>query len=352
MIFVLVLVRALLFSIVCLTGVFLVNVIQFPAALLLWPWRRTYRNWMKFSQKVFGCILIATTFLFAPLQIVVTGAHQDLSNKTFAPIIGNHQIYTDWWYIWLFSCFRNAHGEIKILLIEALSRIPLMGWGMKSFEFIFLARRWKIDRPRIVSALDKARRDESAMWLLLFPEGTVLCKETMEKSVEYSKKSDILFSSNHTLLPKCTGLFHSIRSLQTRSEYLYDFTIGYSDHTKDEYAYDKFSPYTIFCEGKGPKQVHIHVDRFKISTLPGIAHLPYDADEETTPAFESWLYRRFEQKNQLMIYFYEHGHFPPSHAGPKEVLDISPKRMGWASLTLTLSLTLLILTSIYYIYIT
>lgn len=124
--FILVYLRAIAFSIVWWSGIVLVNLLQFPGFFLL-PWRRQYRSWMKVSQRVFGSLLIVTTFLFAPLQIIVTGCHQHLQHETFSPMIANHQIYTDWWYIWLFSCFRNAHGEIKILLIEALSRIPLMG---------------------------------------------------------------------------------------------------------------------------------------------------------------------------------------------------------------------------------
>lgn len=205
---------------------------------------------------------------------------------------------------------------------------------MKGFEFIFLARKWNIDRSRIVSSLNRARKDESSMWLLLFPEGTVLCKETMDKSVEYAKKSDISFTNKHTLLPKCTGLFHILRSLQSRSEYLFDYTIGYSNHTADEYAYDKFSPFSVFCEAKGPSQIYIHVDRVKIVDIPGISALPYDEKEETSAEFEEWLYKRFENKNELLAYFYEKGHFPPSHAGPREVLEISPKRRDWFSFAL------------------
>jgi lysocardiolipin and lysophospholipid acyltransferase len=124
--FILVCLRTIAFSLVWWSGIVLVNLLQFPAFFLL-PWRKLYRSWMKVTQKVFGGLLVVLTILFAPLKIIVTGCHQHLEKDTFAPMIANHQIYTDWWYIWLFSYFRNAHGEIKILLIQALSRIPLVG---------------------------------------------------------------------------------------------------------------------------------------------------------------------------------------------------------------------------------
>jgi 1-acyl-sn-glycerol-3-phosphate acyltransferase len=205
----------------------------------------------------------------------------------------------------------------------------VIGWGMKGFEFIFLARKWNIDRSRIVSSLNRARKDESSMWLVLFPEGTVLCKETMDKSIEYAKKSDITFTNKHTLLPKCTGLFHILRSLQSRSEYLFDYTIGYSNHTSKEYAFDKFSLFSIFCEGRGPAEIHMHVDRFKIADIPGISTLPYDEGEETSPDFEDWLYKRFEMKDQLLADFYEKGHFPPSRAGSREIFEVGPLSKQW-----------------------
>jgi 1-acyl-sn-glycerol-3-phosphate acyltransferase len=45
------------------------------------------------------------------------------------------------------------------MLIEALKSIPFIGWGMTGFEFIFMARKWKIDRPRIVKALNQVSQE-------------------------------------------------------------------------------------------------------------------------------------------------------------------------------------------------
>ena len=83
----------------------------------------------------------------------------------------NSQIYTDWWYVWLFAWFRNAHGDLKIILKDSLKQLPIFGWGMRCFEFIFFARKWERDRQTLVSSLLRSKADKTPLWLLLFPEG-------------------------------------------------------------------------------------------------------------------------------------------------------------------------------------
>ncbi|KAJ3348945.1 hypothetical protein HDU91_006446 [Kappamyces sp. JEL0680] len=221
------------------------------------------------------------------------------------------------------------------MLIEALRSIPLMGWGMRGFEFIFLARKWKIDRPRIRQALQQAQSDKTPLWLLVFPEGTLVCEETKPKSIEYAKKKDIVFEADHVLLPKCTGLFHILRSLRGRAEYLYDITIGYSGHAATEFAYDKFPLDVVFFEGRGPRAIHLHVDRFQIGDIPGISNQAYDPEEKVPPEFEQWLYQRFVEKNALLQEYYRSGTFPDTSnegIGFKQSLHVSPEVQDWISL--------------------
>lgn len=55
----------------------------------------------------------------------------------------------------------------------------------------------------------------------------------------------------------------------------------------------------IFFFGVYPKDVHIHVRRFRIADLP-----------KDDNAFTSWVYDRWVEKDNLMEHFYKHGHFP------------------------------------------
>ncbi|KAJ2990574.1 hypothetical protein HDV02_004277 [Globomyces sp. JEL0801] len=292
---------------------------------------------MRFTQRLFGSLIIILTYLFAPLKVVMTGHHQDLNNTSFAPIIANHQIYTDWWYIWIFAYFRNSHGELKIMMMEKLRSIPIFGWGMRCFEFIFLARVWKIDQDRIVNALQKSLNDKTPMWLLLFPEGTVICDETKERSMKYAKKIDISIHPKHVLLPKSTGLYHVLKNLKSKAEYLYDFTIGYSGLNSDQCPYDEYPPTKVFFLNQGPKSIHMHVNRYRISDIPGMNTKSYDRNESVPVEFELWLRKLFMEKDEAMKLFYQTASFPDvseyDGTGLQQVLHISPDKQDWISIT-------------------
>jgi 1-acyl-sn-glycerol-3-phosphate acyltransferase len=44
--------------------------------------------------------------------------------------------------------------------------------GMQFFDFIFLKRKLAMDKDTIVSNLERSKRSDQPMWLVLFPEGT------------------------------------------------------------------------------------------------------------------------------------------------------------------------------------
>lgn len=203
---------------------------------------------------------------------------------------------------------------------------------MYFFEFIFLARDWKKDRATLVKNLETAKNDNGPMWLLVFPEGTVITEGTKAKSQAYCKKMDIPDDPQNVLVPKTTGLFHMLRCLDSRAEYLYDFTIGYSGLKQGDIPYDAYSPSTVFFKGDGPKSIHMHVDRFKIRDIPGLASRAYNPDEKTDPAFEKWLRERFLAKDALMNSFYENGKFPDGDEGLRQTLHIDPAYQDWISI--------------------
>ena len=49
---------------------------------------------MRWVQGFWASLCVLLTWLFAPLELVLTGEHALLTMNTFAPIISNHQIYT------------------------------------------------------------------------------------------------------------------------------------------------------------------------------------------------------------------------------------------------------------------
>jgi 1-acyl-sn-glycerol-3-phosphate acyltransferase len=207
---------------------------------------------------------------------------------------------------------------------------------MRCFEFIFLSRKWDIDRPRIISSLESAKKDGCPMWLLLFPEGTVITQNTRSIADAFAKKSDIVFNAKHVILPRSTGLFHILRCLEEKSEYLYDFTIGYSGLKSTSIPFDEYPIDKVFFEGAGPDAIHIHVDRFKLSEIPGLSLSKYDPLEKPNSAFEEWLRARFLEKDQLLEEFFATGKFPEKakscKSGILQRVQVSRKTQDWITI--------------------
>ena len=82
-------------------------------------------------------------------------------------------------------------------------------------------------------------------------------------------------------------------------EWLYDVTIGYHGIKEGQIPEDVMTMKRIFCDRNGPRDIHVHIRRFRIDTLPS------DTDN-----FAKWLLLRWAEKDQRLIYFNQHGRFP------------------------------------------
>jgi len=128
------------------------------------------------------------------------------------------------------------HGHIYIILKESLKYVPLLGTGMMFYGFIFMARKWVSDKPRLQHRLEKLKTRHSGplsgsagfdpMWLLIFPEGTNLSRNTIKGSTRWAEKQGIA-PTRHLLLPRSTGLFFCLQQLQGTVDWVYDCTIAY-----------------------------------------------------------------------------------------------------------------------------
>jgi 1-acyl-sn-glycerol-3-phosphate acyltransferase len=128
------------------------------------------------------------------------------------------------------------HGHIFIILKESLKHVPIIGWGMRFYGFVFMSRKMATDEPRLAHRLRKLSEVHSGplagtkgldpMWLLLFPEGTNASGNTRKKSVAWAEKLGI-DDMKHTLLPRSTGSFFCLNKLKATVDYVYDCTIVY-----------------------------------------------------------------------------------------------------------------------------
>lgn len=214
-------------------------------------------------------------------------------------LMANHQLYTDWLYLWWIAYTNNMHGFIYIILKESLKNIPIIGWGAQFYNFIFLSRKWEQDERTFKKHLAKLNKKGDPMWLIIFPEGTNLSPTTREKSKKWAEKNG-LQDMKHQLLPRSTGLKFCLNELKDTTEWLYDCTIAYEGIPPGQYGQDIFTLRSSFFEGRPPKSVNMHWRRFRL------ADIPY----ENTHAFEVWLRNRWREKDYMLEYFNRNNRFP------------------------------------------
>ncbi|KAK4937935.1 hypothetical protein LTR66_015141, partial [Elasticomyces elasticus] len=223
---------------------FLVTVIsshitQLIGVPLYWYNKDTYYAWMSLTKQSFVLIMMTITQWFTPSTIRVSwdsSVRGELSStpdgrlETSFPerivLMANHQIYTDWIYLWWMAYTSCMHGHIYIILKESLKYIPVLGPGMMFYGFIFMARNWAKDRPRLQHRLEQLAKSTAPMWLLIFPEGTNLSANTRQKSVAWSQKSGIP-DGKHVLLPRATGMYFCLQELKNSVDWVYDCTVAY-----------------------------------------------------------------------------------------------------------------------------
>lgn len=128
------------------------------------------------------------------------------------------------------------HGHIFIILKESLKHIPVVGWGMTFYGFVFMSRKMSTDQARLAHRLKQLKTVHSGplsgtsgldpMWLLLFPEGTNLSANTREKSTAWAKKQGFK-DFEQTLVPRSTGACFCLNELKGTVEFVYDCTLAY-----------------------------------------------------------------------------------------------------------------------------
>ncbi|GAB7360905.1 hypothetical protein MBLNU230_g0891t1 [Neophaeotheca triangularis] len=299
-----------------LSGVMAISASQFIGAPLKLVDPKFYDGYMAWTKESFAVLVTTMTQWWAPTVVRVSGDEsmkgqlyqmEDGTLKCNFPhrlvLMANHQLYTDWLYLWWIAYTNKMHGRIYIILKESLKSIPIFGWGAQFYNFIFLSRKWETDKFRFRNALNHLKDPHDPMWLLIFPEGTNLSQVTRDKSAAWAKKTGVQDMKNQ-LLPRQTGLQFCLQELRSTTNWLYDCTIAYEGVPKGMYGQDIFTLRSSFFEGRPPKSVNMYWRRFKI------ADIPLDNDV----AFGRWLTNRWREKDYILEYFNKYSHFPDGNA--------------------------------------
>ncbi|KAF2853795.1 acyltransferase-domain-containing protein [Plenodomus tracheiphilus IPT5] len=279
---------------------------------------------MAYTKECFAILVTCLTQWWAPTVVRVSGDSSMVGQLIKKPdgsleckfadrmiLMANHQLYTDWLYLWWIAYTNKMHGFIYIILKESLKNVPIIGWGAQFYNFIFLSRKWEEDQRTFKKHLEKLNKPNDPMWLIIFPEGTNLSASTRANSKKWANKNG-LQDMKHQLLPRSTGLKFCLNELKDTTDWLYDCTIAYEGVPDGQFGQDIFTLRSSFFEGRPPKSVNMHWRRFHLDDIP----------YANTKAFEVWLRNRWREKDYMLEYFNRNNRFPAEDFW-KDHLDMS-----------------------------
>jgi 1-acyl-sn-glycerol-3-phosphate acyltransferase len=309
--------------------------------------RDLFDSYVALTKQSFALLIVTMTNWWGPTTIRISGdesvagqirqTRDGLVEFSFPEriiMIANHQIYTDWLYLW-WVAYANSpgmHGHIYIILKESLKYIPVLGWGMMYYGFIFMSRKFATDQSRLAYRLRKLKTRHAStvagggnvlsalnpMWLMLFPEGTNLSGNGRRKSAAWAKKTG-LRDPQHVLLPRSTGMYFCIKELGNTIDYIYDCTVAYEGIPRGGYGEEHFGLVGTYFQGQPPKSVNFHWRRFRV------ADIPLDTAEE----FDEWLRERWYEKDAIMEEYVATGRFPPLTTGPHKYVETRVTTRRW-----------------------
>lgn len=177
----------------------------------------------KYIKRLWLHLTMSALFVYFPKPLFVYYDPRVLEN-TKNIIISNHLTEFDWLMILAVLYKLGRYDHVCIVLKDSLKNIPLLGYGMKYFGFIFLNRRIEKDRVIINDGVSRLK-DTGCFDLLLFPEGTYLDSESSIVTKEYIKNNPVVldeeeFVPSEVLVPRVTG-FNLIRET-LKEEYIID----------------------------------------------------------------------------------------------------------------------------------
>ena len=236
-------------------------------------------NWGGYTIRVFG-----NDGIFESLE---KSRHKNML------VVMNHTGEVDWMIGWSLIERVGLLGSVKTVIKDAVKYVPVFGWTFYFSDYIFVKRSAQTDLPLIKRACERYMEYPHNFLMTIFPEGTRFTKEKHAQSLEFAAKKD-LPQYKHHLLPRAKGL-HILVTMMKRnrnSEFFYDLEFAYRGKQATTLG--------ILSADRGKCDVYMRV--FPLSDIP-----------EEEGAFNDWLYQLFQEKDELMAYHLQHGHFPGEH---------------------------------------
>jgi len=297
-----------------------INILNFLVFVTVRPWsrltaRRLIGHWW---QRMWVSVM---SYLLPKSEMILTGdiVLNTVDSSRPAIIIANHQVDADFWYVWEVARAYGMHGRLKIILKAELAVVPIVGWGMKQFEFCFLQRNWQRDRRAFTRLLSSFVEDGYKCALLLFPEGTTINTEAVTKSHRFGREQKRPHL-NHCILPRSTGFAALVETMcqspHGHSPVIYDLTVAYHGYSGEvptyEMGYEREQDMDVpnvfkMIQGRACPKVHVHVKT-------------YEVDEALVNNPEQWLDARWLEKDALLEQFIQTQSFRGEKEGGTRII--------------------------------
>ena len=159
------------------------------------------------------------------------------------------------------------------------------GWAMQNVMFFFLKRRWEEDEGYMNTILNYFMDISYPLQLLIFPEGTNFDEETKAKSDSFARKNN-LPSYDYCLHPRVRGFTFLVEKMRHKGlKAVHNVTVGYPRNV----CLGELDLLT----GKFPKEIHFHLERHPVDSLP-----------LDTKGLEDWCTEKWAEKEKQLERFY------------------------------------------------
>lgn len=225
-------------------------------------------------------------------DIILSGDVIDAADQ--ALVIMNHRTRLDWNFLWgcMFHASRPSAHRLKMVLKSPIRHAPGPGWVMQVAGFLYIKRNWNTDQQVMQEQLDYFHDIQHPVQILIFPEGTDLTEDNIEKSNKFADSHGLCHYSR-VLHPKTTGFTFLTKRLSEGGQLdsIYDITVAYVGNTPQSELDALY--------GKFPAEAHFHIKKYDCKNLPVM----------NASATKTWLNQVWAEKEARLNEFYLHGSF-------------------------------------------
>eukprot|EP00633_Aureoumbra_lagunensis_P007520 CAMPEP_0197309572 /NCGR_PEP_ID=MMETSP0891-20130614/8147_1 /TAXON_ID=44058 ORGANISM="Aureoumbra lagunensis, Strain CCMP1510" /NCGR_SAMPLE_ID=MMETSP0891 /ASSEMBLY_ACC=CAM_ASM_000534 /LENGTH=500 /DNA_ID=CAMNT_0042794705 /DNA_START=158 /DNA_END=1660 /DNA_ORIENTATION=+ len=262
-----------------------------------------------------------------------------------AIVIMNHQLDTDWLYVWEMLRVVKGGAGFKIVLLDDMRSVPILGKVIELAGFVFVRRGNDSTKSKQsdIKSIKESTKSLAATGvpstLLLFPEGITVNAESVITANAYAVKAQRP-SRSLLVVPRAAGLVAALRGFEEAGLALdsdvivYDATMAYAGYGGEvprwELGFDRENDTDLpnvakLVNGRPGTFVRIDATAHRASEIlvPNASLSTDQIDPDDRRRAEQWLDNAWGRKQQLLESFAASGDFP-DNLGP--VVDVPPTR--------------------------